>query len=121
MRILIDMNLSPNWGPLLCSAGHHAEHWSEIGSACPTDLEIMEWARANGAVVLTHDLDFSAILSATRAGGPSVLQVRARDVTAVTMGPIVLSSLAQFEHELDHGAVVVVEPARAKARILPLT
>jgi predicted nuclease of predicted toxin-antitoxin system len=40
----------------------------------------MAWARENGHVVLTHDLDFGTLLALTRANGPSVVQVRAQDV-----------------------------------------
>lgn len=31
-------------------------------------------------VAFTHDLDFSALLAATQATGPSIIQVRAEDV-----------------------------------------
>ncbi len=40
----------------------------------------MDWARPSGYVVFTHDLDFGALLAASHAGGPSVIQVRAQDV-----------------------------------------
>jgi len=30
-RLLVDMNLSPGWIPLLLAAGHEALHWSEVG------------------------------------------------------------------------------------------
>lgn len=41
---------------------------------------VMGWARENGHVVFTHDLDFGTLLALTRASGPSVVQVRAHDV-----------------------------------------
>lgn len=34
----------------------------------------MAYARANGLVVFTHDLDFGVLLALTRGAGPSVLQ-----------------------------------------------
>lgn len=33
MKILIDMNLSPNWVGFLKGAGVEALHWSEVGLA----------------------------------------------------------------------------------------
>jgi Domain of unknown function (DUF5615) len=36
----------------------------------------MRWARRNSYLIITHDLDFGAILTATNAQYPSVLQVR---------------------------------------------
>ena len=70
MKIVIDMNLSPQWVSVLSSAGHECTHWSEVGSANAPDRDIMAWARSNGFVVFTHDLDFGAILAATDADFP---------------------------------------------------
>ena len=58
MKIVIDMNLSPQWVQVLMNAGHEAVHWSTIGAPNAPDREIMAWAQANGFVVFTHDLDF---------------------------------------------------------------
>ncbi len=76
MKLLIDMNLSPEWVDELESHGWHAVHWSTVGVPAATDRMIMDWAREHGYVVFTHDLDFGAVLAATRAIGPSVIQVR---------------------------------------------
>lgn len=115
------MNLSPAWVALLRAGGHEARHWSDVGDPSAPDRIIMDWARANGFHVLTHDLNFSAMLAATGRDGPSVLQVRTRDVLPEAMGTVVLEAIAQFAGELDRGAIIVIEPGRAKARILPLT
>jgi predicted nuclease of predicted toxin-antitoxin system len=66
MRFLVDMNLSPAWVPFLRDAGLEAVHWSEVGAANVSDRELMDWADAHDHIVLTNDLDFSAILAATR-------------------------------------------------------
>jgi len=40
MKILIDMNLSPEWVGVLEAAGWRATHWSSIGKASAPDEEI---------------------------------------------------------------------------------
>lgn len=120
LRIVVDMNLSVEWGPLLTRAGRPAVHWSEVGDPRADDSTIMAWALAEDRVVLTHDLDFGTALALTHAGGPSVLQVRGRRVLPEHMGPIVLTALTRYEAELSAGALVVVEESRSRARILPL-
>ena len=120
MKIIIDMNLSPQWVPILKSAGHEAIHWSEIDMPNAPDREIMEWARTNNHVVFTHDLDFGAILAATDANSPSVLQIRTQDVSPKTLSAVVLSSLIQFEEGINEGALVTVNEKQARVRILPL-
>jgi predicted nuclease of predicted toxin-antitoxin system len=70
MRILLDMNLSPTWVGFLVQEGFEAVHWASVGSPLASDADIMEWARRNGHVVFTHDMDFSALLAVTGATGP---------------------------------------------------
>ena len=120
MRLLVDMNLSPEWVGVLQSAGWEAVHWSTVGNPRAEDGEIMAWARAQEHVVFTHDLDFGTLLALTRAGSPSVLQVRTQDVTPAAIGALVVSALRQFEGTLEKGALIVLDEARARARILPL-
>jgi hypothetical protein len=69
VKILIDMNLSPAWAETLKSAGFEADHWSTLGDIRAADSTILSWARSNGYVLLTHDLDFGAILAAARSAG----------------------------------------------------
>jgi predicted nuclease of predicted toxin-antitoxin system len=35
MKLVIDMNLSPDWVPVLLQAGHTATHWSSVGTPAP--------------------------------------------------------------------------------------
>ena len=85
MKILVDMNLSPSWISLLEAGGYETKHWSQIGSPGAPDTEIMQWARGNGFVVFTHDLDYGALLFATQTMPPSVIQLRIEDIRPVTL------------------------------------
>ncbi len=120
MKLLIDMNLSPLWVDVIRRHGWEAVHWSAVGDGRAADRTILEWARANGYVVFTHDLDFGALLAATGGEGPSVIQVRTQDVTPEYLEAIVVGALRQHASLLEAGALVTIDEARARARILPL-
>ena len=120
MKLLIDMNLSPHWAELLAQAGIEARHWSSVGANNALDSEIMLYAKENGYVVLTHDLDFSAILAATKGDKPSVVQIRAEDLSAEAIGKQVILALRQLTAELEDGALVTIDPNRVRIRVLPL-
>jgi predicted nuclease of predicted toxin-antitoxin system len=120
MKILIDMNLSPDWVALLQNEGWDTVHWSSIGEGNTPDFQIMQWAKTNGYMVFTHDLDFGALLAASKDDSPSVFQVRMQEVRPAFIGKIVVQSLRRFEPELTEGAIVTVNEASGKARILPL-
>ncbi len=120
LHLLIDMNLSPAWVPALKGYGWAATHWSIVGDPRAPDREVMEWARTHGCVVFTHDLDFTTMLALTRATGPSVLQVRTRNVLPEGLAALVDRTLRLHETELAQGALVVIDEQRARLRILPL-
>ena len=94
IQILIDMNLSPDWVKELTAHGCLSVHWSTIGDPTAADREIMDWARSNGYVVFTHDLDFGTMLALTHATGPSVLQIRGQNVLPGHMAPVVFAALS---------------------------
>ncbi len=114
------MNLSPRWVGRLVGAGIEAAHWSMLGAVDATDAEILEFAKANRFVVLTHDLDFGTILAATHGEKPSVVQIRAEDVSPDAIGETVIRALRQMRPELEEGALVAIDPGRARLRLLPL-
>jgi predicted nuclease of predicted toxin-antitoxin system len=120
MKLLVDMNLSPRWVDLLAAAGIEAGHWSTLGAANAPDAIIMAYARAHDFVVLTHDLDFGAILAATHGEKPSVVQIRAEDVSPDLIGRKVLDALRQMAAELEEGALLTIDPNRTRLRVLPL-
>ena len=120
MKLLLDMNLSPIWVRFLEENGFETVHWSTIGDPTATDAVIMAWARGRGFVVMTHDLDFSALLAATEAVGPSVIQVRTQDVLPDTVGRDVVRVLQDHRAALDEGAIVSIDALTSRVRVLPV-
>ncbi|WP_265307033.1 DUF5615 family PIN-like protein [Verminephrobacter eiseniae] len=80
----------------------------------------MAYVSANNCVVLTHDLDFGAILAATHGEKPSVVQIRAEDVSPDAIGKQIVIALRQMASELEEGALLMVDPNRTRLRLLPL-
>ena len=120
MRLLVDMNLSPRWVGLLNRAGIEADHWSTIGAHNAPDSQIMAYAAEHDYVVLTHDLDFGAILAATQGEKPSVVQIRAEDVSPDAIGAQVIIAVRQMSAELLDGALLTIDTNRTRLRVLPL-
>jgi predicted nuclease of predicted toxin-antitoxin system len=61
MKIIVDMCLSPKWVEALNAAGFEARHWSSLGAGNAPDSTIFAFARRDGSVVLTADLDFGTL------------------------------------------------------------
>jgi predicted nuclease of predicted toxin-antitoxin system len=80
----------------------------------------MKFAAEHDYVVLTYDLDFSAILAATHRQKPSVVQIRMDDIGVQAAGPHVSAALRQLQPELELGALVTIDSHRSRVRLLPL-
>jgi predicted nuclease of predicted toxin-antitoxin system len=119
LRLVVDMNLSPDWVPALSQHGYAAVHWSTVGNPRAVDTAIMAWANANQHVVFTHDLDFGTLLALTHAGGPSVIQLRTRNVLPDQCLNLLLAALQQHAADLSAGALVVIDEANSRVRVLP--
>jgi predicted nuclease of predicted toxin-antitoxin system len=120
MKILIDMNLSPNWAKVLNEAGIDAMHWSQLGPANTPDPAIMAYAAANGFVVLTNDLDFGIALAIANTEKPSVVQIRGDDLRPASIANQVVPALRQMRTELEDGALLTIDSRRTRLRLLPL-
>ena len=121
MRFLVDENMSRKWVRELKAHGHQAEHWLEVGKRAAPDTAIMARARSTGAVVLTCDLDFGDILAATGVNTPSVLQLRPGRMRPEILMPQVLAAINQSARMLKDGALLTIDPKKARMRALPLT
>jgi predicted nuclease of predicted toxin-antitoxin system len=120
MKILIDMNLSPDWVQVFEKYGIESVHWSTIGDPRAIDRVIMNWASTNSYIVFTNDLDFGTLLAATQAESPSVIQVRTQDLLPASIENLVIEALNRFESELESGALITIDLTRSRVRILPI-
>ena len=66
-------------------------------SANAPDSEVMAYAAQHDYVVLTLDLDFSAILAARRGEKPRVVQIRSENVSPQVIGSQVTAALRHME------------------------
>jgi len=120
MMILIDMNLPPKLATALSQKGIQAEHWYGIGAPGASDMEIMDYARIGNYIVLTCDLDFTAMLSITQGRKPSLIQVRSHGLSIDKLADLLVSAIMQNEDSLKIGAILTIDPKRARVRLLPL-
>lgn len=120
MKLVVVMNLSPRLCELLRGEGFDAVHWSTVGAGDAADAVLMAWARDHDRVLVTHDLDFGVLLAASGDGGPSVVQVRTQAATPEALLPLLLSVLEQHGDAIEAGALVTVDEAQARVRVLPL-
>ena len=120
MKLLVDMNLSPRWVERLAGHGFEMVHWSTIGAATAPDVEILAWANEHGFVLVTNDLDFSAILAASDEASPSVVQIRSQDLLSDDAVSSVATTLEVHRDDIERGALLSIDEGGTRVRMLPL-
>ena len=80
MKFLADMGISPQTVAFLQTLGHDAVHLAGQGLDQSPDHDILEKARREGRILLTHDLGFGELVAAKGTALPSVITFRLRNM-----------------------------------------
>jgi len=120
MKLLLDECLPRSTVRHLRNAGFEAIHIGDMGSATTSDAQILDMGRSQGAVVVTLDADFHALLALSGSAGPFVIRVRIEGLRGVDLGALLVREIAACKADLDEGALVTVTESGIRFRHLPL-
>lgn len=120
MKFLLNMNTPRELGRRLIAKGHECRHVGNIGMSQASDVEIMEEARANKEVIITHDLDYGHLLAFSGESKPSVIIFRLRNTHADNLFVRIINAWSEIEKPLFEGAIVVIEDSVIRIRKLPI-
>jgi predicted nuclease of predicted toxin-antitoxin system len=120
IRVLLDQGLSPATAGILRQYGWDAVHVADIGLERSTDLEILEFCRADQRSCVTLDHDFHAHLAILRSHGPSVVLLRVEGLKASAQATLIRAVWQVCQSDLDAGAAVSADSETVRVRRLPL-
>ena len=120
MRFLADAGISPKTVEFLRRGGHDAIHVRELAMQRAADRLLAEKARTDNRILLTFDLDFGAILALGVVDRPSAVIFRLADETADSVNRRLEAVLSEQAKALESGALILVEDARYRIRLLPI-
>jgi predicted nuclease of predicted toxin-antitoxin system len=121
MRLLADLHIAPRTVQFLRSLGHDVPRVTDLLPATASDETIVERAAQDQRVILTQDLDMTAIIALSRRQYPSLVTLRLSSVRIDFVNAVLQRTLPVLEHELQQGALVTIEDSRVRLRRLPLT
>ncbi len=120
MRILADVHISPRTVAFLCGLGHDVVRVSDLMPADSSDKSIVDRAAAEQRVVLTQDLDFSAIVALSGRTAPSVISLRLSSSRVDHVNAVLEAVLPTVEEAATGGAILSVEDTKIRRRDLPV-
>ena len=120
MILLADVNVSRRVVDRLREEGFDTVRVSDILDPRTEDREIVAEARRRGAVLLSHDQDFTAILATSGAMKPSLVNIRVSAVEIDTLSRRISSALQITQRDLEEGAVVTLDDRGVRVHRLPV-
>jgi len=120
VRFLADMGISRTVVRAMQDLGHDAIHLLDEGLQHLPDAHVVEKAKSEERVVLTHDLDFARLLVAADESKPSAITFRLSNMRPENVLAHLLEVLEQFPDELHGGAIVSVGDTTSRCRLLPI-
>lgn len=120
MKFLLNENISPSIAPLFQEIRWNAVHAYAVGLQGKSDIQIVEYAIREGLIIITHDLDYSRIVSLSGKDKPSVLSFRVEKISKDILFSIVSLNKIQLEHYLQKGALVSIDESGFRFRLLPV-
>ena len=120
MRFLADMGISPITVAFLRSLGHDAAHLHEQSLDRLSDSAILDKARHEGRILLTHDLDFGELVAFGGARLPSVVIFRLRSMRPERVNRYLREIVIAQREALEQGAIVSVAEGQVRVRLLPV-
>ena len=120
MKFLADMGISPKTVAFLQGLGDDAAHLHDHGLERLQDAAILDKARIEGRVLLTHDLDFGELVAASGARLPSVVIFRLRNMHPDRVNRYLHRIITDHHDSLRQGAIISVTEAKIRVRPLPL-
>ena len=120
MKFLADMGISPITVGFLQSLGYDALHLHDEGLGRLPDSAILQKARDEQRILLTHDLDFGELVAASEANMPSIVIFRLRNMSPRQVNYYLQAILSQHQSELARGAVISASEGQVRVRTLPI-
>ncbi len=120
MKFLADMGISPHTVAWLTTNGYQALHLVERRLERLPDVEILEMARSEGFILLTHDLGFGELIAASSAHLPSVITFRLHSMRPEIVNAYLERILTDHREPLMRGAFLSVNDRVVRVRLLPI-
>ncbi len=120
LEFLADMNISPLTVEQLKKHGWNIVRVPEVMSRGSKDIDILIYAQKQNKVVITQDLDFSAILALRGYGKPSLINLRLENPRPDLVTARIIEVVSTMEKELEEGIVVTIDETSARYRNLPI-
>ena len=121
LKFIADIHISPLTVRALQNKGYDIVRITNRLPATASDKEIIQLAHREKTVIITQDLDFSAIIAQSGLNGPSVVSLRVTNAKPDIVTRILITVLPLIEADLFEGAIISIDEKEYRVKKLPVT
>jgi len=120
LKFIADIHISPLTVNELKKNGYDIIRITDKLPATSSDAAIIQLAYREQAVIITQDLDFSALIAQSGLNWPSVISLRLDNAKPDKITWILNAVLPQIKTELTEGAIISIDEKEYRIRKLPM-
>lgn len=120
LKFIADVHISPLTVKELQKAGYAVTRVTDSLPSTSSDDEIIQLANKEQAVIITQDLDFSAIIAQSGLNSPSVISLRVTNAGPEMITRILLNVLPSIKAFIAEGAIVSIDEYGYRVRKIPV-
>lgn len=120
LKLLLDQGIPVDSAPLFRGLGYECWHVSELGMQRADDEDILALAIERGAILITLDSDFHALVAIRAMTAPSVIRLRREGCRAEAVVGVLREVLARYHSQIAEGCLISVTKHRSAVHRLPV-
>lgn len=120
MKILIDMNIPPEWVNFLLSQQIESDHITEFLPGTAKDEDILHFAYDNEYAIFTCDMDFPRMMAESGEKLPSIILSRYNDLNIEDHGIYISQKIIAYSSDIENGVILTFKKDKFRIRNLPI-
>ena len=121
MKLLADLHISPRTVEFLAGLGHDVLCVNTVLAASSPDETIVEFAVQEQRVILTQDLDFTALIALRGAKLPSLITLRLSSSRIENVNTVLEKIPPNLQQDVLARMIGTIEDDRIRRRSLPIS
>lgn len=120
LKFFADECISPVTVSFLVKHGYKAEHAEDVKMYAVKDSEILDYTAKKDTILITQDLDFSALLALSGSSHPGVITLRLKFPSPENVNSALKKLIDSQTEEQIKGSLIVLEETKIRFRRLPI-
>lgn len=120
LKFFADECISPSTVTFLIKLGYKAVHAEDVKMSTAKDTEILNYTAQKDMILITQDLDFSALLALSGSSHPGVITLRLKFPSPENVNNSLKRLIDSQKENQIKGSMIILEETKIRFRSIPI-